>query len=109
MATTFAKSALLTAFAAAILTSGCTPPPPPPHNEYNITMNCIGKKAERFEGVSLVEGITLYHVRKYEVVDKNKLRLVFEKNFRKLGCSMEREAVESKAAPAAPAQAAPRQ
>jgi hypothetical protein len=107
MPTTFAKSALLTAvFAGAALTAGCTPPPPPPHNEYNITVDCIGKKPERFEAVSLWEGATLYHVRKYEVTDGNQLRMVFEKNFRKLGCSMEREAVESKAAeqPAAPKQ-----
>ena len=106
MATTFAKSALLTAvFAGAALTSACTPPPPPPHNEYNITIDCIGSKPERFEGVSLWEGATLYHVRQYEVVDNNKLRMTFEKNFRKLTCKMERETVESKAitpAPAAP-------
>lgn len=109
MATTFAKPVLLAAvFAGTALTAGCTPPPPPPHNEYNITVDCIGKKPERFEGVSLWEGATLYHVRKYEVTDGNHLRLVFEKNFRKLGCSMEREAAESKAV-AVPAPAAPKQ
>ncbi|MEZ0224676.1 MAG: hypothetical protein ACAH83_08995 [Alphaproteobacteria bacterium] len=99
----FTKTALLTAaFAAVALTTACTPPPPPPHNEFNVTMDCIGRAPERFEGVSLETMPLYYHVTKYEVVDGNKLRLVFEKNFRKLGCSMTREAVESKATPPAP-------
>ncbi|MEZ0259359.1 MAG: hypothetical protein ACAH80_00015 [Alphaproteobacteria bacterium] len=104
--TSFTKASLLAgAFAAvALTTAGCTPPPPPPHNEYNITMDCIGSKPERFEGVSLWEGATLYHVRKFEVVENNKLRMSFEKNFRKLTCRMEREVVESKAVPPAPKQ-----
>ncbi|TAL27210.1 MAG: hypothetical protein EPN97_17665 [Alphaproteobacteria bacterium] len=102
----FTKNALLTvAFAAAALT-GCTPPPPPPpppHNEFNVTMDCIGRAPERFEGVSLETMPLYYHVTRYEVVEGNKLRLTFEKNFRKLGCSMTREAVESKAqTPTAP-------
>jgi hypothetical protein len=100
MATTFAKPALLTAlFAGVALTSACTPPPPPPHNEYNITMDCIGKAPERIEGASLVTMPLYYHVTKYEVVEGNKLRLIYEKDFRKLRCKMEREAVESKAIP----------
>jgi hypothetical protein len=61
-------------------------------------MNCLGRPAEKFENVSLWEGATLYHVRKYEVVNRNELHIVFEKNFRKFGCTMEREA----AVPAAP-------
>lgn len=100
MAATFVKPALLTAlFAGVALTSGCTPPPPPPHNEFNVTMDCIGSKPERLEGVSLETGPLYYHVTRYEVVENNKLRLTFEKNFRKLTCKMEREVVESKAVP----------
>jgi hypothetical protein len=102
MATTFAKSTLLTAVFAAALLSGCEkplPPPPAPHNEFNVTMDCIGSKPERLEGVSLNTGPLYYHVARYEVVENNKLRLIFEKNFRKLTCKMEREAVESKAVP----------
>jgi hypothetical protein len=94
----FTKKALLTAaFAAVALATACTPAPPPPHNEFNVTMDCIGRAPERFEGVSLTTMPLYYHVTKYEVVEGNKLRLTFEKNFRKLGCSMTREAVESKA------------
>lgn len=93
-------SALAAVFAGAALTTACSPSPPPPHNEYNITMHCIGRPTEKFNNVSLWEGATLYHVRKFNVVNDNQLELAFEKNFRKFGCTMERELAPQPAAAA---------
>lgn len=98
-------SVLATAFAGVALTAGCSPAPVPAHNEYNITMHCIARPAEKFEGVSLWEGATLYHVRKYDVVNGNELKLSFEKNFRKFGCTMEQELAVHTPAPTATASA----
>ena len=108
MASKLVKASLLTAVFAGAALTGCDRPPPPPHNEYNITMHCIGRPAEKFEGVDLTEGISLYHVRKYDVVNGNQLQLSFEKNFRKFGCTKERERVAAPPAPVAPAAPAPK-